>query len=140
MSTATLAPDYARAATDRAYYDQLIDKAPDNTHRQVEAAVTAYATLHAPAAPRPLDYPGKRILDFAERIACREWRTPGALEQAVRDEFGFSATRYFQCLNALIDQPQALAYAPITVNRLRAVREMRRQARSARRHAERSAA
>lgn len=125
MSTTTLPPlDLARALTDVRYYDQRIDKADD--HKQVEAAVTAYAAAHAPA--RTLDYAEKRILDFANR----RFHTPGEREQAIRDEFGYSATRYFQQLNLLLDRPEALAYAPVTVNRLRAVRELKRQARSAR--------
>lgn len=137
MTATTLPPlDVARALTDVAYYDRRIDKAPENTHRQVEAAVTAYAATHTPAAPRPLDYAEKRILDFANR----RFHTPGEREQAIRDEFGYSATRYYQRLGALIDQPRALAYAPLTVNRLRAVREIKRHARSARRPDARSAA
>lgn len=135
MTAVTLPPlDIARAATDVAYYDRRIDKADD--HKQVEAAVTAYAATHTPAAPRPLDYAEKRILDFANR----RFHTPGEREQAIRDEFGYSATRYYQRLGALIDQPRALAYAPLTVNRLRAVREIKRHARSARRPDARSAA
>ena len=141
MTAATLPPlDVARALTDVAYYDQRIDKAPENTHRQVEAAVTAYAATHPitpqEPAPRPLDYAEKRILDFANR----RFHTPGEREQAIRDEFGYSATRYYQRLGALIDQPRALAYAPLTVNRLRRVREIKRHARSARRLTTRSAA
>ena len=137
MSTATLPPlDLARALTDVRYYDQRIDKADD--HKQVEAAVTAYADAHAPAAR--LDYVETRILDFAARILQREWTLKGELEQAIRDEFDLSATRYYQILGWLIDQRQALAYAPVTVNRLRAVREMKRQARSARQLDARSAA
>lgn len=133
MSTTTLPPlDLARALTDVRYYDQRIDKADD--HKQVEAAVNAYAATHTRA--RTLDYAEKRILDFANR----RFHTPGEREQAIRDEFGYSATRYFQRLNALIDDPRALAYAPVTVNRLRAVRAIKRQARAARRLDARSAA
>lgn len=133
MSTATLPPlDLARALTDVAYYDQRIDKADD--HKQVEAAVTAYAAAHVPA--RTLDYAETRILDFANR----RFRDPGHREQAIRDEFGFSATRYFQRLNALIDRPEAQAYSPILVKALRARRALKQQARSARQLNDRSAA
>jgi hypothetical protein len=38
-----------------------------------------------------------------------------------------SPTAYLQLLNALLDDPLALAYAPVTVNRLRAGREERRR-------------
>lgn len=130
MSTETLPPlDVARAATDQAYYDWRIEKAKDNTHRQVEAAVTAYIAAHPvepqqeqdQPEPRPLTYPERRVLDFANR----RFHNAGSREQAIRDEFGYSATRYFQALGALIDRPEALAYAPLTVYRLRRIRAAR---------------
>ncbi|WP_448699646.1 DUF3263 domain-containing protein, partial [Streptomyces avidinii] len=34
--------------------------------------------------------------------------------------------RYYQLLNALMDDPRALAHAPGTVNRLRRIREAQR--------------
>jgi len=34
--------------------------------------------------------------------------------------------RYYQLLTALLDAPRALAHDPVTVNRLRGVRERRR--------------
>jgi hypothetical protein len=37
-----------------------------------------------------------------------------------------SPTRYFQLLNALLDDPRALAHDPITINRLRRARDARR--------------
>jgi hypothetical protein len=61
------------------------------------------------------------------------WKYAGAKEQAVRDLFGMSATRYYQVLNALIDTPEALAADPMLVKRLRRVRASRQRARSARR-------
>ncbi len=61
------------------------------------------------------------------------WQFAGAKEQAVRDRFGMSATRYYQVLNALIDAPEALAYDPLLVKRLRRLRQARQRARSARR-------
>ena len=33
------------------------------------------------------------------------WKHAGAKEQAIRDEFGLSAARYYQLLGALIDSP-----------------------------------
>ncbi|MEV6973928.1 DUF3263 domain-containing protein [Kitasatospora sp. NPDC093806] len=59
----------------------------------------------------------------------RSWRTAGAKERAVREELGLSSTRYYQLLNALLDRPEALAHAPVLVNRLRRVRDARRAAR-----------
>ena len=61
------------------------------------------------------------------------WRYAGAKEQAIRDLFEMSATRYYQVLNALIDQPAALAADPMLVKRLRRLRSARQRARSARR-------
>jgi hypothetical protein len=57
------------------------------------------------------------------------WRHAGAKEQAIRDRFGISATRYYQVLNALLDRPEALEYEPQTVNRLRRLRAARQRAR-----------
>jgi hypothetical protein len=61
------------------------------------------------------------------------WKYAGAKEQAVRELFGMSATRYYQVLNALIDRPEALAHDPMLVKRLRRLRQSRQSARSARR-------
>ena len=61
------------------------------------------------------------------------WKYAGAKEQAVRELFGLSATRYYQALNALIDSPAALAHDPMLVKRLRRMRSTRQRARSARR-------
>ncbi|KRD17573.1 MULTISPECIES: DUF3263 domain-containing protein [unclassified Streptomyces] len=51
---------------------------------------------------------------------------PGAKERAIREELGLSPVRYYQLLNALLDDARALAHDPVTVNRLRRVREARR--------------
>jgi hypothetical protein len=59
------------------------------------------------------------------------WRYRGAKEQAVRDRLGISVTAYYQALNALLDTEAALAADPLTVRRLRRVRESRVRARSA---------
>jgi hypothetical protein len=61
------------------------------------------------------------------------WKYAGAKEQAIRDQFQMSATRYYQVLNALIDRPEALAHDPLLVKRLRRLRAARQRARSARR-------
>jgi hypothetical protein len=61
------------------------------------------------------------------------WKYAGAKEQAVREQFAMSATRYYQVLNALIDKPEALAFDPLLVKRLRRLRAARQRQRSARR-------
>lgn len=70
----------------------------------------------------------QRILAFERQW----WKFEGSKEQAIREEFGFSATRYYQLLNGLVDRPEALAFDPMTVKRLRRVRADRRRQRNAR--------
>jgi Protein of unknown function (DUF3263) len=61
------------------------------------------------------------------------WKYAGAKEQAVRELFDMSATRYYQVLNALIDRQDALAADPMLIKRLRRLRSSRQRARAARR-------
>ena len=61
------------------------------------------------------------------------WKYAGAKEQAIRELFDMSGTRYYQVLNALIDTPAALAADPLLVKRLRRLRASRQRQRSARR-------
>jgi len=68
------------------------------------------------------------ILDF-ERAW---WRYAGAKEAAVRDRFSLTLTRYYQVLNWVIDQPEALEHDPLGVRRLRRLRAHRATQRSAR--------
>ncbi|MET7832933.1 DUF3263 domain-containing protein [Micromonospora sediminicola] len=63
----------------------------------------------------------RRILAFESRW----WKHAGAKEQAIRDTFGLSATRYYQLLNALLDHPAALAAEPVLIGRLRRLRSSR---------------
>ncbi|MGW1158694.1 DUF3263 domain-containing protein [Streptomyces sp. NPDC002513] len=56
----------------------------------------------------------------------RSFPGPGAKERAIREQLGLAPVRYYQLLNALLDDPRALAHAPVTVNRLRRVRDSRR--------------
>lgn len=53
----------------------------------------------------------------------------GTKENRIRELFGWSAVRYFQVLNALIDTEAAEAAYPVTVHRLRRLRESRARAR-----------
>ena len=71
----------------------------------------------------------REILEFERQW----WKYAGAKEQAIRDLFDMSATRYYQVLNALIDNPAALEADPMLVKRLRRMRATRQRARSARR-------
>ena len=64
------------------------------------------------------------------------WKYAGAKEEAVRELFALTPTRYYQVLNALIDTEAALAFDPMLVKRLRRQRSARQHARSVRRLAE----
>jgi hypothetical protein len=61
------------------------------------------------------------------------WKYAGVKEQAIRELFDMSSTRYYQVLNGLIDTPEALAADPMLVKRLRRLRASRQRQRSARR-------
>jgi Protein of unknown function (DUF3263) len=61
------------------------------------------------------------------------WQYAGAKEQAIKEMFDLSPTRYYQVLNEVIDNPAALAEDPLLVRRLRRLRTSRQKARSARR-------
>lgn len=81
------------------------------------------------AERQPLSEREAEILAFERQW----WKYAGAKEQAVRELFDLSATRYYQVLNSLIDRPEALEHDPMLVKRLRRMRDARQRARSARR-------
>jgi hypothetical protein len=60
------------------------------------------------------------------RFEKQWWRFEGAKQQAIRDQFGLSATRYYQILNRLLDDPAALTAEPVVVRRLQRQRQSRR--------------
>ncbi|MEU0988950.1 MULTISPECIES: DUF3263 domain-containing protein [unclassified Streptomyces] len=74
--------------------------------------------------------PGPTELSERDRAVLamerRSWPGPGAKERAIREDLGISPTRYYQLLNALLDDRRALAHDPITVNRLRRIRDAQR--------------
>ena len=61
------------------------------------------------------------------------WKYAGSKETAIKELFDMSSTRYYQVLNALIDNPGALEHDPMLIKRLRRLRASRQRARSARR-------
>jgi hypothetical protein len=75
----------------------------------------------------PLSDRERQILDFERE----SWRLSVPKERAIRERFGFSPARYHQLLNRLMQRPEALAYDPMLVRRLRRVREARRRQRVA---------
>ncbi|WP_457057582.1 DUF3263 domain-containing protein [Mycobacteroides abscessus] len=50
------------------------------------------------------------------------WQHSGGKDQAIRERFGLSPTRYYQQLNQVLNTMEALAADPVTVNRLRRIR------------------
>jgi hypothetical protein len=65
----------------------------------------------------------RQILDFERE----SWKLGAPKERAIREHFGFSAARYHQLLNRIVDRPEALAHDPMLVRRLRRLREARRR-------------
>ncbi|KID31731.1 DUF3263 domain-containing protein [Prauserella rugosa] len=61
------------------------------------------------------------------------WKYAGAKEQAIRELFAMSPTRYYQILNRLIDKQDAMRADPMLVKRLRKARASRQRVRAARR-------
>ena len=76
-----------------------------------------------------LDERSRAILDL-ERGS---WQLGVPKERAIRERLSISPARYHQLLNRLIDRPEALAYDPMLVRRLRRLREERRRKRVTRR-------
>jgi hypothetical protein len=68
------------------------------------------------------------ILDFERSW----WKHAGVKEQAIGERFDMSATRYYQVLNELLENPAAMAHDPILVKRLKRLRSYRQKQRVAR--------
>jgi hypothetical protein len=79
----------------------------------------------AEPAPTVLTDRELQILAFESKW----WKHAGAKEQAIRDTFALSSTRYYQLLNGLLDNPAALAEDPVLVGRLRRLRSTRARTR-----------
>ena len=73
--------------------------------------------LDTTTAPLPLR--AAIILD----IASRPHYVAGGRDADARKRLGLTPTQYAQELNDLLDDERALAYDPITVNRLRRIRD-----------------
>ncbi len=90
----------------------------------------------AHSAPAPATEPTDALSRREREILAFErqwWKYAGAKEQAVRELFDMSPTRYYQVLNGLIDKPDALTADPMLIKRLRRLRSSRQRARAARR-------
>ncbi len=94
------------------------------------------SATEASGAANPVSGTGRELDRRAREILAFEgqwWKYAGAKEQAIRELFNMSATRYYQVLNALVDMPEALAADPLLVKRLRRLRTSRQRTRAARR-------
>ncbi len=87
------------------------------------------ARTHTERATAGLGERDQNILEFERQW----WKYAGAKEQAIRELFDMSSTRYYQIINTLIDTPEAMEFDPMLVKRLRRMRASRQKQRSARR-------
>jgi hypothetical protein len=101
------------------------DELPAATQTARAAAEAAPTGAQATPAAARLTEREQRILAFERKW----WKHAGSKEQAIRDAFDLSATRYYQVLNGLLDNPAALAHDPVLVGRLRRLRATRARAR-----------
>lgn len=65
------------------------------------------------------------ILDFERSW----WHETGPKEALIQDRFELSVSRYHEILGQLLESPEAYAYDPLGVRRLRRLRDRRRRAR-----------
>src|SRR5438045_9232621 len=87
-------PSTSDAPDDYVDTDTAVDAAPA---ADPGPAADAVPEAQAAAEGSGLDDRSKEILAFERRW----WRQAGSKEQAIRDTFGLSATRYYQMLNAM---------------------------------------
>ena len=88
-------------------------------------------TWNTPPAAAASNEPLSSLCCAVLELAGRNFLTPAHRDRAVREERKYAQhdltpTRYYQLLNALLDDPRALAHAPVTVNRLRGIRDTER--------------
>ncbi len=105
-----------------------MDAAAANTPAERGDPISADALPEA-ELPEGLSRREYEILSFERQW----WKYAGAKEEAVKELFDMSATRYYQVLNTLVDSPAALAADPMLVKRLRRLRASRQKSRAARR-------
>jgi len=118
--------DRARVPVQRRAVDDEIDTAVDTD---------IGADLDDGSDPEPVELTvGDWLTERERQVLAFErqwWRRAGAKEQAIRELFGISSTRYYQLLNGLLDNGAALAYDPVLVKRLRRLRASRTRSRTA---------
>ena len=135
------AQEIARQCEQLARLQEQQQRSPDGRRLRLVEPVAEPAAEQAPEpAPEPEPEPEPAASgELTERergvlaFEAQWWKRSGAKEQAIRELFDMSATRYYQLLNILIDRPEALEYDPMLVKRLRRMRAQRQRSRAARR-------
>jgi hypothetical protein len=67
----------------------------------------------------------RAVLDFERSW----WTEDGVKDVLLAERLGLDPSRYYQLLNELLDRDDALGHDPLTVRRLRRLRERKRRAR-----------
>ena len=67
----------------------------------------------------------RAILDFERSW----WHETGPKEALIQERFELSASRYYEILGELLENPEAYNYDPLGVRRLHRLRDRRRRAR-----------
>ncbi|AEV88871.1 hypothetical protein ACWT_7862 [Actinoplanes sp. SE50] len=99
---------------------------PTGDQQHIPAPRTAEPSGQPEVAEQPaLSEREEQILAFE----AKWWKHAGAKEQAIRDTFDLSSTRYYQLLNGLLDNPAALERDPVLIGRLRRLRSTRARTR-----------
>ncbi|MFC4002082.1 DUF3263 domain-containing protein [Prauserella oleivorans] len=99
-------------------------------------AAESMARKDQPSPPASADQPAEGLTQREQEVLAFErqwWKYAGAKEQAIRELFGMSPTRYYQILNRLIDKQEAMRADPMLIKRLRKTRAARQRTRAARR-------
>jgi Protein of unknown function (DUF3263) len=84
----------------------------------------------------PAEEPALELSDRDRAMLAFErqwWSHAGAKEQAIRETFQLTGTRYYQLLNELLEKRAAMEAEPVLVKRLRGLRTTRQRARTAKR-------
>jgi Protein of unknown function (DUF3263) len=92
--------------------------------------------MDAAEALTPAEPPAPGLTAREHEILAFErqwWKYAGAKEQAIRELFDMSPTRYYQLLNNLLEKPEAIEADPMLIKRLRRQRSVRLRSRAARR-------
>jgi hypothetical protein len=114
-------------AVPEAFIPGQADAPPEDEHSEAPTSAPVRAETK-PSEGELLSERDRAVLIFEKQY----WKYTGAKEQAIRDRFEMSATRYYQVLNALLDRPEAQEFEPMLVKRLRRQRAARQRARSGR--------